>query len=263
MAEAILSGVNLVREYSSERSPVRALDGVTIHIPRGTFASVMGPSGSGKSTLLHLLGGLERPSSGRVLLEGRNLQDLSERQLSEVRRNYFGFVFQFFSLIPVLTLEQNVALPAMISGIPQKEYGDWLTSLLTTVGLTERRKNLPLSLSGGEQQRTAIARALLLKPEVVLADEPTGNLDSRSGRTILELLKHVQAEQSLTVFMVTHDPYAASFSDLLFYLHDGSIIATLELSEVEGGEARRRSVYNWLEELEDPENSIRFNRSGS
>ncbi|MCA1840729.1 MAG: ABC transporter ATP-binding protein [Actinomycetota bacterium] len=259
----LLKAIDVVKDYDSAGHTLRSIDHVSLDIQAGTFLSIMGPSGSGKSTLLHLLGGLDRPSSGQVLLHGQDMQDLSSRKLSNLRRRHFGFIFQFFSLISVLTLEQNVALPGMISRVPRKDFQGWLDSVLMTVGLSDRRDKLPLTLSGGEQQRAAIARALIMKPEVILADEPTGNLDSRSGDAVLRLLRGIKTDQGRTVVMVTHDPHAASFSDSVSYLRDGRIIGTRDLTQLQGGDSRRRSVRSWLQQLEDQEEPLDPHRAGN
>jgi putative ABC transport system ATP-binding protein len=221
---AILETSGIRKQYQMGTVTVDALAGVDFSVEQGEFVGVMGPSGSGKSTLLHLLGGLDQPSGGQVTLAGRALSDLSDRQITITRRRQMGFVFQFFNLIPTLTTEENVALPMIIDGRRPRDYRERVDHLLELVGLTGRRDHTPDQLSGGEQQRVAIARALVTEPAIVLADEPTGNLDSRSGDEILKLLRRLCDELNQTVVMVTHDPRAASYADRIVFLQDGRII---------------------------------------
>jgi len=195
---------------------------VTVDFPRGELTGIVGPSGSGKSTLMHLLAGLDRPTAGKVSIAGTEITSLDDRGLTELRRAKLGFVFQFFNLVPVLTAEENIALPVRIAG-EQVDRG-WLVSLLDTVGLTDRRTHRPSELSGGQQQRVAIARALMTKPAVVFADEPTGNLDTKSGDDVLDLLRKSVDEFQQTVVMVTHDPRVASYADRVLVLADGQIV---------------------------------------
>jgi len=251
-AGPVLAGLDLVKEYTSDGTPVRALDGISIDVPRGAFISIMGPSGSGKSTLLHVLGTLDAPTSGEVFLEGQPMSTLKDKALSLARRHKIGFVFQFFSLVPVLSAEENVALPAIIDGVRPNGYKERVEELISVVGLGDRRSNLPSQLSGGQQQRVAVARALFLKPAVLLCDEPTGNLDSRNSLEILNLLKDLQTNHGQTVVMVTHDPRAASFGDEIIYLRDGSIAERFDPSSVKRkrGEDRAQSVLAWLQTVE-------------
>ncbi|BBL78275.1 ABC transporter ATP-binding protein [Rubrobacter xylanophilus] len=216
--------LSLEKVYGSGPTAVRALRGVSLSFSNGEFAAIMGPSGSGKSTLLHLLGGLDRPTSGRVAVGGVDLSGLSDRRLTLLRRERIGFVFQFFNLIPTLTAEENILLPALIAGERPSRHADRLKELLELVGLSERRAHRPEALSGGEQQRVAIARALLRSPDIVLADEPTGNLDSGAGTGVLELLRESAARYGQTIIMVTHDPRAASFADRVVFLSDGRVV---------------------------------------
>ncbi|HSK99965.1 MAG TPA: ABC transporter ATP-binding protein [Rubrobacteraceae bacterium] len=215
--------VSLSKVYGEGSTTVRALEDVTLGFPNGEFAAIMGPSGSGKSTLLHLLGALDKPSSGRVIVGGTELSGLSDRKLTLLRRERMGFVFQFFNLIPTLTAEENVLLPALIAGEKASKYSQRLDELLELIGLEERRHHRPDELSGGEQQRVAIARALVRNPDIILADEPTGNLDSRTGAGVLELLKESAARYDQTTLMVTHDPRAASSADRVVFLSDGRV----------------------------------------
>ncbi|WP_370945642.1 ABC transporter ATP-binding protein [Amycolatopsis sp. cg5] len=211
-----LDGVRKV--YGKGDSGVAALKGVTIGFPRGGFTAVMGPSGSGKSTFLHCAAGLDRPTSGSVVLDGQDLSTLSETKLTKLRRDRVGFIFQAFNLLPALTVEENVTVPQMLAG--RKADRTFVREVLASVGLADRRKHLPSELSGGQQQRVAIARALIAKPAVVFADEPTGALDSRTAADVLGLLKNTRQ----TVVMVTHDPVAASYADRVVFLADGRLV---------------------------------------
>ena len=225
----------------------RALDGVDLDVARGSFVSVMGPSGSGKSTLLHLLGGLDTPNEGEVLLDGEALSSMDDRARTLARRHRIGFIFQAFNLVPVLTAGENVALPAVIDGERPEAYEERLRNVLDLVNLLDRRDQLPSELSGGEQQRVAAARALFVEPDVLLADEPTGNLDSKSGLELLSVLKRSQQDRGQTVVLVTHDPGAASFGDDVIHLRDGRVSGRLHL-DGEGGD-RAQLVLAWLQEL--------------
>jgi putative ABC transport system ATP-binding protein len=217
----------LTKTYGSGETIVRALDGVSIEIARGEMLAIMGPSGSGKSTLLHLLGALETPSSGAIELAGRRYEGLGDGELTALRRETIGFVFQFFNLLPTLTAKENVMLPALIAG-----RGDAMRAraaeLLGRVGLSARADHLPSELSGGEQQRVSIARALLMRPELVLADEPTGNLDSHSSAEVLELLSELNRDEGHTIVMVTHDPSVAAIAGRVLFLRDGRVAGELE-----------------------------------
>jgi putative ABC transport system ATP-binding protein len=195
---------------------------VTVGFERGHFSAIMGPSGSGKSTLMHILAGLDRPTSGSVTLDGDEISGLDDAELTRLRRDKLGFVFQFFNLIPVLTAEENVLLPLSIAG--RKPDAEWFNRLIDTVGLRDRLTHRPAELSGGQQQRVAVARALASRPAVVFADEPTGNLDSRSSEEVLRLLRTAVDEFGQSVVMVTHDPEAASYADRLIVLRDGLVV---------------------------------------
>ena len=210
------------RRYGEGDAAVDALVGISTGFERGRFTAIMGPSGSGKSTLMHILAGLDRPTSGTVNLDGQEITGLDDGELTKLRRDKLGFVFQFFNLLPVLTAEENLVLPLSIAG--RKPDREWLDQLIKTVGLEDRRTHRPSELSGGQQQRAAVARALVSKPAVVFADEPTGNLDSRSSTDVLELLRRAVDEFGQTVIMVTHDPSAATHADRLITLTDGSIV---------------------------------------
>ncbi|MEU7133062.1 ABC transporter ATP-binding protein [Streptomyces sp. NPDC046261] len=216
----------IIRTYASGTSTaVHALDGVSIDFERATFTAVMGPSGSGKSTLLQCAAGLDRPDSGRVVVDGVELGPLSEKALTELRRERIGFVFQSFNLLGALTAEQNVGLPLRLAG--SRPDPGAVRAALARVGLGERGRHLPSQMSGGQQQRVAIARALISRPQVLFADEPTGALDSSSSRTVLELLRALVDEQGQTTIMVTHDPVAASYADRVVFLADGRLMDEL------------------------------------
>ncbi|MBM0204007.1 ABC transporter ATP-binding protein [Micromonospora sp. STR1s_5] len=223
--EAAVRVEQLTRVYDAGRNQVTALTGIDVGFDRGTFTAVMGPSGSGKSTLLQTAAGLDRPTSGRVVIGGTDLSGLSETRLTELRRTRIGFVFQAFNLIGALTVEENIVLPLRLAGVrPDRA---WLAQVVERVGLTDRLHHRPAALSGGQQQRVAIARALATRPEVIFSDEPTGALDSRTAAEVLTLLRAVVDEHGLTVVMVTHDPIAASYADRVLVLADGAIVADL------------------------------------
>jgi len=226
---SILETNSVSKQYQMGEVTVNALAGVDFSVEQGEFVAVMGPSGSGKSTLLHLLGGLDQPTEGEVTLAGRVLSTLSDKQVTITRRRKVGFVFQFYNLIPTLSAEENVALPLLIDGQRPRDYGERVDRLLELVRLTERRRHKPDQLSGGEQQRVALARALVTEPAIVLADEPTGNLDSKAGGEILKLLRQLCDELGQTIVMVTHDPKAASHADRIVFLKDGQIIDHMRL----------------------------------
>jgi putative ABC transport system ATP-binding protein len=213
---------DVTRRYGEGEAAVDALTGVSTGFERGRFTAIMGPSGSGKSTLMHILAGLDRPTAGRVFLDGDEITGLDDRELTRLRRDKLGFVFQFFNLLPVLTAEENLVLPLSIAG--RKPDAQWLEQLVRTVRLEDRRTHRPSELSGGQQQRVAVARALVSKPAVVFADEPTGNLDSKASGDVLRLLRQAVDEFGQTVIMVTHDPSAAAHADRLITLSDGAIV---------------------------------------
>ncbi|HEU5462764.1 MAG TPA: ABC transporter ATP-binding protein [Candidatus Binatia bacterium] len=215
--------VEVRKVYRQGDNEITALAGISLEIARGTFAVVMGPSGSGKSTLLHLIGGLDRPSSGDLLVDGHSIGAMEDAELTLLRRRKIGFVFQFFNLLPTLTAAENVALPLVLDGRPKGEADARAHMLLQKVGLEERKKHLPEELSGGEIQRVALARALAFDPPVILADEPTGNLDSRNGVAVLSLLRGFSADAGCTVVMVTHSEEAAAYGARRIYLRDGAI----------------------------------------
>ena len=219
----------VTRTYRRGETMVAALDGVSLGTEAGRFVSVMGPSGAGKSTLLHLLGGLDSPSSGRVLVDGTDLGSLSDQDLTAFRRHQLGFVFQFFNLLPTLSAWENVALPRLLDGVALSRSRHRAESLLDRVGLGHRSAHRPAELSGGELQRVAIARALMADPVLILADEPTGNLDSSTGSDVLGLLRALTTEEDRTVVMVTHDLGAASVGDRLVELADGRVVSDASL----------------------------------
>ena len=217
---------DVVRVFGRGDGQVRALDGVTLSMARGTFTAIMGPSGSGKSTLLQIAAGLDRPTQGTVRLGEQALNDLNERALARMRRERIGFIFQSFNLLGALTAEQNVALPSRLAGRPLRR--SVVRDVLERVGLEERRGHRPAQLSGGQQQRVAIARALVGEPSVMFADEPTGALDTRSGRAVLALLRETIDETGGTLVMVTHDPSAAAWADRVVFMADGRLAGELD-----------------------------------
>ncbi len=234
----IVKTENLTKIYGKGEAAVVALDGVDLTIEEGEFVAVMGPSGCGKSTLLHLIGGLDRPTSGRVIVDGRDLAELNDGELTELRRRKVGFIFQFYNLLPVLRAIENAALPLVLDGVKsaaaQEKAGRWLK----TLGIADRADHRPDQLSGGQQQRVAIARALASEPSIILADEPTGNLDSRAGDEIASLLRRAARDWGRTVLMVTHDPRIASNADRIVFLKDGAIVDEAVLDEHGKGEEK-------------------------
>ncbi|MHB8867323.1 MAG: ABC transporter ATP-binding protein [Thermoleophilia bacterium] len=211
------------RRFGAGDTQVEALRGVDLVLAEGEFLAVMGPSGSGKSTLLHLIGGLDRASEGTVLVGGEDLSTLDDDSLTLLRRRRIGFVFQFFNLLPILTAEENVALPLVIDGVDEREAARRAVAAMESVGIAHRRSHRPSELSGGEQQRVAVARALVTEPVLILADEPTGNLDSASGDQVISLLRRLVDERRQTILMVTHDPKDAAVADRLVTLKDGRV----------------------------------------
>ncbi len=220
---ALIEVKNLCKVYGSGEAKVEALKDINLEIEQGEFIAIVGPSGSGKSTLLHLLGGVDKPTSGEVIIKGESVYKLKEKELSVLRRRKIGFVFQFFNLIPVLTAEENIEMPVLLDGGKiDKEY---LEDLLKLLGLENRRKHHPSELSGGQQQRVSIGRALANKPAVILADEPTGNLDSQNSKEILELLKYSAKKYKQTLILITHDINIARAADRVITIEDGKITA--------------------------------------
>jgi len=219
---AVVSASHLVRRYGEGDAHVDALRGVSLEIEEGALTAIMGPSGSGKSTLMHILAGLDKPTEGSVRIAGLEITSMNDKELSRLRRQHIGFVFQFFNLLPMLTAEENVLLPLSIAGVkPDRE---WVEELIDSVGIADRRTHRPSEMSGGQQQRVSIARALVSSPTVLFADEPTGNLDSTTSQEVLALLRHSVEELGQTTVMVTHDPKAAAFADRILFLADGRIV---------------------------------------
>jgi putative ABC transport system ATP-binding protein len=224
--DSIVTAKDVRRRYGKGATAVDALAGVSVDFERGRYSAIMGPSGSGKSTLMHILAGLDRPTAGSVVLDGVEITKLDDGDLTRLRRDKLGFIFQFFNLLPVLTAEENIVLPLSIAG--EKPDSDWLRRLVDTVGLSDRLTHRPAELSGGQQQRVAVARALISKPAVVFADEPTGNLDSKSSEEVLRMLRQSVDELGQSVVMVTHDPEAAAYADRLIVLRDGLVVHDAE-----------------------------------
>lgn len=217
----VIKANSLIKTYGKGESTVTAVRDISLTVNGGEFVSIMGPSGSGKSTLLHMLGGLDRPTSGNVTLDGTDIYKLSEAELSVFRRRRFGFIFQLYNLIPVLTVEENITLPLLLDNRPtDKEY---INELLNLLGLTDRRRHLPNQLSGGQQQRVAIGRALANKPSILFADEPTGNLDSSTSVEVMDLLQLSIKKYHQSLIMITHDPKVAAAADRIIEIQDGLI----------------------------------------
>jgi putative ABC transport system ATP-binding protein len=226
---AVVAARDLTRRYGEGDTAVDALRGVELDVQQEKLTAVMGPSGSGKSTLMHILAALDKPTSGTVWIAGTNVGELNDSETTKLRRQHIGFVFQFFNLLPMLTAEENVVLPLTIAG--EKPDKEWREELLKKVGLADRRTHRPAELSGGQQQRVAIARALISRPTVVFADEPTGNLDSKTSGEILELMRDSVESLGQTTVMVTHDPHAAAIADRSVFLADGCIVRDMPRSE--------------------------------
>ena len=236
----VVSANDLTRQYGADETAVHALRGVSVDVASGALTAVMGPSGSGKSTLMHILAGLDRPTAGDVRIADIEIGTLGDTQLTKLRREHIGFIFQFFNLLPMLTAKENIVLPLSIAG--QKPDAGWVDELTTAVGLSDRLSHRPSQLSGGQQQRVAIARALVSKPTVMFADEPTGNLDSKTSGEILELLRTSVSSYGQTTVMVTHDAHAAAIADRILFLADGLIVKDL-------GPSSAREILDSLEEV--------------
>jgi putative ABC transport system ATP-binding protein len=236
----VVSARNLGRRYGEGDTAIDALRSVDLEVEREKLTAVMGPSGSGKSTLMHLLAGLDKPTSGNVFIEGTNISELGDTELTKLRRKHIGFIFQFFNLLPMLTAEENIVLPLSIAGT--KPDAEFLVQLIAKVGLEDRRKHRPSELSGGQQQRVAIARALVSRPTVMFADEPTGNLDSTTSGEILALLRDSVTSYGQTTVMVTHDAHAAAIADRVLFLADGAVVRDL-------GRSTTHEILEALEEV--------------
>src|SRR3954454_2795627 len=236
----VVSARGVTRRYGSNGIAVDALRGVSVDVASGELTAVMGPSGSGKSTLMHILAGLDRPTAGEVWVAGTPIGELNDTQLTRLRREHIGFIFQFFNLLPMLTARENIVLPLSLAG--EKPDPAWVDDLTSKVGLTDRLTHRPSELSGGQQQRVAIARALVSKPTVMFADEPTGNLDSRTSSEILELLRDSVSSYGQTTMMVTHDAHAAAIADRILFLADGLVVKSL-------GPSTAHEILDALEEV--------------
>ena len=241
-ADAVVQARGVSRQYGQGDAVVHALSGVDVDLARGRLTAIMGPSGSGKSTLMHILAGLDEPTAGSVTVDGVEITSLKERELTQLRRDKIGFIFQTFNLLPTLTAQENIELPMTIAG--RKGDGQWVDQLIDTVGLADRLSHKPSELSGGQQQRVAVARALVGRPAVLFADEPTGNLDSKTGDHVLDLLRRSVEEYGQTIVMVTHDAHAASIADRLLFLKDGEIVHDC-------GRMGRDEIYEVIKSLED------------
>jgi putative ABC transport system ATP-binding protein len=254
----IVAARDVVKEYEQGGERQAVLRGVSLEVEAGRFVAIMGPSGSGKSTLLHLLGGLDTPDAGEIEIDGVSLSRLEDDARTELRRRQIGIVYQFFNLVPVLTTVENIALPAVIAGERESHYRSRLDAVIELVGLGGHRDKQPSQLSGGQQQRAAIARALFIEPTVLLADEPTGNLDLASGAEVLELFLEAQRSLGQTIVMVTHDPRSAGHADEVRLLRDGQVHGELDVTRRCRGEARldrahearTKAVLRWLEDLD-------------
>ena len=228
--------------YGSGETEVRALDGIDVAFPKGRFSAIMGPSGSGKSTLMHCMAGLDDLTSGKVFIGDTDLTELNERELTLLRRSQIGFIFQAYNLVPTLNAIENITLPLDLAGVKADEA--WVDEIVEVVNLNDRLTHRPNELSGGQQQRVAVSRALASKPEIIFADEPTGNLDSKTGTEILEFMQLATKELEQTIVMVTHDPVAASFSDQVIFLADGQVVGDLEDPTADGVLDQMRSIGN-------------------
>ena len=220
----IIEVKDVCKVFGSKENSNTVLDNVSLNIEKGEFVSLMGESGSGKSTLLYLIGGLDTPTSGNIFIDGKDINAIKEKELAVLRRKDIGFVFQFYNLVQNLTVEENIMLPVIMDGRKEKDYKERLEEILDIVGLKEKRKSLPNQLSGGQQQRVSIARAIILSPEVILADEPIGNLDSKSGEDVMNLFKTINKEEGITILQVTHSEESAKYGNRIIRLKDGKIV---------------------------------------
>jgi putative ABC transport system ATP-binding protein len=238
---------DLTRRYGSGDAAVDALRGASLNLRRGQFTAVMGPSGSGKSTLMHILAGLDEATSGEVWIDGVKITGMKDRELTKLRRDKIGFIFQSYNLLPVLTGEENMVLPLTIAG--RKPEQGWMERLIDAVGLRDRKDHRPSEMSGGQQQRVAVARALVSRPAVVFADEPTGNLDSKTSDEVLKLMRQCADEFGQTIVMVTHDPHAATVADRILFLQDGLMV-------LDKGRLGRDEIYDIVKSLESSSNGV-------
>lgn len=220
----IIEVKDVCKVFGSKENSNTVLDNVSLNIEKGEFVSLMGESGSGKSTLLYLIGGLDKPTSGNIFIDGKDINAIKEKELAVLRRKDIGFVFQFYNLVQNLTVEENIMLPVIMDGRKEKDYKERLEEILDIVGLKEKRKALPNQLSGGQQQRVSIARAIILSPKVILADEPIGNLDSKSGEDVMNLFKTINKEEGITILQVTHSEESAKYGNRIIRLKDGKIV---------------------------------------
>jgi putative ABC transport system ATP-binding protein len=246
----VLETRQLRKQYRLGEHIVNALKGVDFAVQEGEFVAIMGPSGSGKSTLMHLLGGLDQATEGEVILAGQNFSELMDKQATLLRRHKVGFVFQFFNLIPTLNAEENVTLPLLIDGKNPRDHQDQIDHVFNLVGLQDRRSHKPDQLSGGEQQRISLARALVTQPAILLADEPTGNLDSKNGTTIMELLRKSCNDLGQTTVVVTHDAKASAYADRVIFLRDGNVQKEIIFQPAEPLAQKVRAIIETLEALE-------------
>ena len=221
---SIVKVTNLSKVFGSKENSNTVLDNISFEIEKGEFVSLMGASGSGKSTLLYLIGGLDKPTNGVVFINDKDINKLKEKQIAELRRKDIGFVFQFYNLVQNLTVEENIMLPVVLDGKKEKDYKERLEKILKIIGLEDKRKALPNQLSGGQQQRVSIARAIILSPSLILADEPIGNLDSKSGEEVMNLFKKINEEENITILQVTHSEEAAKYGNRIIRLKDGKIV---------------------------------------
>jgi len=221
---SIVKVSNLSKVFGEKENLNKVLDNITFEIEKGEFVSLMGESGSGKSTLLYLIGGLDKPTNGEVFINEKDINKLKEKQIAKLRRKDIGFVFQFYNLVQNLTVEENIMLPVIMDGKREKDYKERLDKILKIIGLEEKRHSLPNQLSGGQQQRVSIARAIILSPSIILADEPIGNLDSKSGKEVMKLFKTINKEEGITILQVTHSEEAAKYGNRIIRLKDGKII---------------------------------------
>ena len=247
---SVLKAADLFKEYQLGKVKINALNGLNFSVEEGEFVAIMGPSGSGKSTLLHLLGGLDSASSGDVYLSEKAFSKLKDRTMTLTRRRNIGFVFQFFNLLPTLSAKENILLPILIDGKKPKDYQERVDRLVELVGLSERQNHKPDQLSGGEQQRVAIARALITEPAILLADEPTGNLDTKTGKVIMSLLRRSCDDLGQTTIVVTHDPRAAAYADRIVFLRDGKEENRIIFDNTSSISDRIRLIMSIMEKIE-------------